>query len=253
MGCPIQLDVEPIMRRHLESQWGLVHDSNSDYKLAMHAGCLSLSSSVLPKLSPLCVDFLSGKATYRREHGGGQQQTIAKAVGKKKDKPRAVLDATAGLGRDAFVLASLGCRLTLLERHQVVAALLEDGLKRAYQDTFIGSWMQERMCLYPHASLQQLIDQGVWFDVIYLDPMYPHRKKNALVKKEMQLLQALVGADHDSDRLLQPALACARERVVVKRPIDAPYLDSCAPTFSMPMKNNRFDVYLCSTLNQASQ
>jgi 16S rRNA (guanine1516-N2)-methyltransferase len=245
MGFAIDLNVDAITRLQLESQWGLEHDAQADFKLAIRDDCLCLSSKALPKLLPLQVDFLSGKAAYRRKHGGGQHQTIAKAVGIKPNKPRRVLDATAGLGRDAFVLAGLGCLLTLLERHQVVAALLDDGLKRAYQDSFIGSWMQEKMCLCSHTSLQQLVDQDISFDVVFLDPMYPHRKKNALVKKEMQLLQALVGADDDADSLLKPALVCARERVVVKRPLDAPYLDNTTPTLIMPMKNNRFDVYLC--------
>jgi 16S rRNA (guanine1516-N2)-methyltransferase len=49
-----------------------------------------------------------------------------------------VIDGTAGLGKDAFVLAGLGCKVTLVERHPVVVALLADGLARAWQDPEIG-------------------------------------------------------------------------------------------------------------------
>lgn len=55
-------------------------------------------------------------------------------------------------------------------------------------------------------------------DVVYLDPMYPHRQKSALVKKEMRVFQSLVGNDDDADSLLIPAMTIAKRRVVVKRP-----------------------------------
>ena len=118
---------------------------------------------------------------------------------------------TAGLGRDAFVLAGLGCKVIMVERHPVVAALLEDGLRRAYDDSEIGEWMRERMSLFHGSSIDKLADAvkstGTEIDVVYLDPMYPHREKSALVKKEMRVFQTLVGADLDADGLLKPAQA----------------------------------------------
>ncbi|TOM58423.1 16S rRNA (guanine(1516)-N(2))-methyltransferase, partial [Vibrio parahaemolyticus] len=89
-----------------------------------------------------------------------------------------VIDATAGLGRDAFVLASLGCRVRMLERHPVVAALLDDGLQRGYQDAEIGKWLKERMSLIHASSITALKEVTHAPDVIYLDPMYPHRQKS---------------------------------------------------------------------------
>ncbi|MFN6886304.1 class I SAM-dependent methyltransferase, partial [Proteus mirabilis] len=100
-------------------------------------------------------------------------------------------DATAGLGRDAFVLASIGCNVRMVERHPVVAALLEDGLKRAYLDADIGEWMQQRMKLIYASSAQALTQISPAPDVVYLDPMYPHKTKSALVKKEMRVFQSL--------------------------------------------------------------
>ncbi len=109
-----------------------------------------------------------------------------------------MVDATAGLGRDAFVLASLGCQMTLIERNPLVAALLEDGLSRGYRDSEIGPWMHQRMTLLHDSSLEALSQISPQPDVVYLDPMYPHRDKSALVKKEMRVFQTLVGADTDA-------------------------------------------------------
>ena len=84
-------------------------------------------------------------------------------------------------------------------------------------------------------------------DVIYLDPMFPHRKKSALVKKEMLAFQSLIGDDNDSNELLNVCLQTAKKRVVVKRPIKAPYLNDQKPSLSMKMKKHRFDIYInCS-------
>ncbi|HAD42901.1 MAG TPA: 16S rRNA (guanine(1516)-N(2))-methyltransferase, partial [Plesiomonas shigelloides] len=80
-----------------------------------------------PKLGAICVDFVGGTMAHRRRFGGGRGEAVAKAVGIKKGYLPDVVDATAGLGRDAFVLASIGCRVRLLERHPVVAALLDGG------------------------------------------------------------------------------------------------------------------------------
>ena len=103
-----------------------------------------------------------------------------------------VIDATAGLGRDAFVLASIGCQVRLVERHPVVYLLLQDGLNRAYQDAEIGEMMRQNMQLLDVHHIAELNPQTEGADVIYLDPMYPHKQKSALVKKEMRVFQHLL-------------------------------------------------------------
>ena len=155
-----------------------------------------------------------------------------------------MLDATAGLGRDGFVLASLGCKVILHERHPVVAALLYDGLQRAYDDIEIGPWMKENMSLVFGSSHTLLAQCPSVPDVVYLDPMFPHREKSALVKKEMRVFQDLVGADTDADNLLDFAYPLASKRVVVKRPDYAPFLNDKAPSMQIKTKKNRFDVYV---------
>ncbi len=195
---------------------------------------------------PVYVDFINGPLAYRRRHGGGRRQPLAKAVGLKGGTNPTVLDATAGLGRDAFVLACLGCKVRLVERSPVIAALVRDGLERAAQDPEIGAIVQERLCLTVADSCLLLagLSEGERPEVVYLDPMYPHRGKAALVKKEMRLLRELVGDDSDASTLLAAALRCARRRVVAKRPRLAPALEGPRPTMSITAENTRFDVYL---------
>ncbi len=136
---------------------------------------------------PVRVELAGGAVDHRRRFGGGSGQMIAKAVGARPGRPLQVLDATAGLGRDAFVLATLGCRVQMLERHPVVAELLRDGLRRAAVtgDPELAV-IVERLSLLAADSLQQLgPDHRV--EVVYLDPMFPERSKSASVKKEMAI------------------------------------------------------------------
>ena len=100
-----------------------------------------------PKLGDVFVDFVAGAMAHRRKFGGGRGEAVAKAVGIKGTELPSVIDATAGLGRDAFVLASIGCQVRLVERHPVVYLLLQDGLNRAYQDAEIGEMMQQKYVL----------------------------------------------------------------------------------------------------------
>ncbi|KAA1171983.1 SAM-dependent methyltransferase [Marinobacter salinexigens] len=193
---------------------------------------------------PVRAEFVTGKMGYRREHGGGAGQLVAKAVGLHKTRATLhVLDATAGLGQDAFVLASLGCRVTLFERNPVIHALLADGLERAALNVEC-SQIIERMTLRQGSSIEWLSRADeVAADVVYLDPMFPHRDKSALVKKEMQLFRMVVGDDDDSEALLSAALACATYRVVVKRPRKAPSIPGREPTTRVEGKSSRYDIY----------
>ena len=197
------------------------------------------------KEKPVFVDFVGGKAGHRRKFGGGKGQDIAKAVGLNKGAKPSVVDATGGLGRDGFVLASLGCTVTLIERSPVIAALLEDGLRRARLDAETGD-IAGRMKLIngdSKAMMEQLVKEGQQADVVYLDPMFPHREKSALVKKEMRLFQDLLGNDPDADQLLEPALQLAQYRVAIKRPKGAPDLDLKEPTYRLEGKACRYDIH----------
>jgi 16S rRNA (guanine1516-N2)-methyltransferase len=189
------------------------------------------------------VSFTDGAVEHRRKFGGGKGQMIAKAVGLPSLKNPSVLDATAGLGKDGFVLASLGCNVTMVERNPVVFALLEDGVRRATQSKEIAEIMA-RIAILNANSVDFLSKDRDLFDVIYLDPMFPHRESSALVKKEMRVFNKILGTDEDSCKLLEPALAKAKYRVVVKRPKNAPTITEREPLFQLEGKANRFDVYV---------
>ncbi|MDJ0472658.1 16S rRNA (guanine(1516)-N(2))-methyltransferase RsmJ [Pantoea eucalypti] len=227
----------------LAQRWQLEHDEDALLALVQTSTHLELRKRDEPKLGGIFVDFVTGAMAHRRRFGGGRGEAVAKAVGIKGGYLPDVVDATAGLGRDAFVLAALGCRVRMLERHPVVAALLEDGLQRGYQDAEIGPWLRDRLTLIYAASAQALGDITPQPDVVYLDPMYPHRQKSALVKKEMRVFQSLVGPDEDADALLEPARRLAKKRIVVKRPDYAPPLAGVVTQAAVVTKSHRFDIY----------
>ncbi|MEO0510221.1 MAG: class I SAM-dependent methyltransferase [Verrucomicrobiota bacterium] len=200
------------------------------------------------KVLAIEADFTGATVSYRRKHGGGSGQMIAKAVGIKSGYVPAVLDATAGLGGDAFVLASLGCEMTLIERVPSVRAILRIGLQRAKEHQEDAQLVEtlERMNLLEFDSRDylKLLPEKSRPDVIYLDPMFPERTKSAAVKKEMRVFHELVGADSDACELLPLALESVRCRVVVKRPRIAPVLAGASPSYVLKGKSNRFDIYV---------
>lgn len=197
----------------------------------------------VPQLGkPFLIDFSAGKYDHRRKFGGGRGQPLAKAVGLKQGHSPSVTDATAGFGRDAFVLASLGCSVIMLEQNLIMSILLEDALQRASTDSSISD-IAARMQIHHTDAAVFLNTQPTDAEVIYLDPMYPARDKSALVKKEMQLLHQLVGADSDSATLLAVARQRALKRVVVKRPKGAEFVGGEKPATSIQSKNTRFDIY----------
>jgi 16S rRNA (guanine1516-N2)-methyltransferase len=217
-----------------------------DFLLLYSAEGLALTQTGRKGFKPVMVSFTSKTMTYRMKHGGGRGQSLAKAVGLKKGWMPTVIDATAGLGRDGFILASLGCHVHMLERSPILAALIEDALQRAEKSEQIAEIIKTRLRL-SHADSRDFIQklQPVSYpDVIYLDPMYPERTKSSLVKKEMRLLRELAGDDEDAVELLKIALGHVKNRVVVKRPRLAPTLGSMAPSHQITGKTSRFDVYL---------
>lgn len=182
------------------------------------------------------ADFVGGALNHRIHHRGAEW--IAKAVNIKEN--RTIWDATAGLGRDAFVLAAMGASVEMFERHFVPATLLADALLRAKQ------------CADTQAIIERMsLNFGTIFnsdlpcpDVIYLDPMFPERHKTALVKKEMRFFQAAVGCDDDSADLLNKARDMPVKRIVVKRPKHGAFVGNSKPAYQYIGKSTRFDVYL---------
>ena len=177
---------------------------------------------------------------------------LFKAAGiKRRNRYRPdIIDATAGLGEDAWLLASAGCSVRTIERSAITSLLFEDGLQRARK---VSPDVASRVQPLRADSIEFLRalptnpDQSPP-DVVYLDPMFPTGRKTA-ERKAMRVLRSISGDDHDSDTLLAAALSAAVKRVVVKRPRHAPPIAGPTdPSVVHKGKSLRFDVYL--TANQ---
>jgi 16S rRNA (guanine1516-N2)-methyltransferase len=226
----------------------LPYSDKADFALQIGEAGLQFAELGPNASGPIRVDFISGAVAHRRLFGGGSGQMIAKAVGVQAGVRPTVLDATAGLGRDAFVLAELGCCMTLIERQAIIAALLADGLKRAQADAEVGEIIARMSLLTGNAIDLMTAWKQTPPQVVYLDPMFPHREKTAMVKKEMRLFRPLAGNDNDAPALLAAGLALASHRVVVKRPRKAPPIDGPKPGYVLEGKSSRFDIYPRKTL-----
>ena len=260
---------EPEAARQLSEQYNLPIDlqQTADMTLGWHL----VKKDPVPKLAlfhkdsgPVFIDFASGKKAHRRHFGGGKGQPLVRAMGKLKEGLPTILDATAGMGGDSFVIASQGFKVQMVERSVAVAALLEDALNRGLDslrnlpdeasDPELLSIIMS-MSLVQADSTEYLLSQKPVVDVIYMDPMYPEKKKNAATKKEMKALQNLVGPDKDSENLLQAALHTASYRVVVKRPKNAPIIQLenplLIPSAEITSPNTRYDIYSIKALKAA--
>jgi 16S rRNA (guanine1516-N2)-methyltransferase len=219
-------------------------DQRFSHVLTYRNSRLELDSQGGPPTASLTVDFLSGPAYYRFRHDRRINQPLARAAGIKPGYRPAVLDGTAGFGEDGFVLATLGCRVLMIERSAVIWALLADGISRARGNEEVRQIFDQRVTLKLADTIDYLNFSESSYDTVYLDPMYPSRPKSPLNKLRMRLLRELVGDDYDGSELLSAALEKARHRVAVKRPAKAGPLDHRTPSYTVTAKSSRYDVYL---------
>ena len=191
----------------------------------------------------LRVDFVNGAVGHRLRFGGGRGQALAKAMGLRAGKTPKIVDATAGLGRDSFLLASLGAQVTMIERSKKMYTLLAQGMDRASQE---GSDFQQiigRMNLL-YGDAKELLPE-LSADAVLIDPMHPPRKNSALVKLELRQVRQIVGADDDAADLIKVALGSAKKRVVVKWPAKADPIEGIhACSHQIIGKSVRYDVFM---------
>ena len=197
-----------------------------------------------PELSgSLWVDFNTPQVRHRQ--GQPRQELLVRAARVRHTAEPLVIDATAGLGRDGFLLAAAGFRVRMYERNPVVAALLEDGLRRAAAIPALAA-IAERITLIVSNAIDGLGHLHTPPDVVSLDPMFPERRKSAKVKQDLRLLQCLDDGGEDGEALLRAALLTGARKVVVKRPCKGPVLGGLAPNYTLRGKAVRFDVYVGS-------
>jgi 16S rRNA (guanine1516-N2)-methyltransferase len=191
----------------------------------------------------LRVDFVTGAVAHRHRFGGGRGQSLPKAMGFKSGKTPTVIDATAGLGRDSFLLASLGAHVTMIERSATMVELLQDGMQRAARE---GGGLEEimsRMTLL-HGDAKDLLPT-LSAEAILIDPMHPPRRSTALVKLELRQVRDIVGTDDDAADLVRVALDCAQNRVVLKWPAKADPIEGIQKcSHQIIGKSTRYDVFM---------
>ena len=191
----------------------------------------------------LKCSFIEGPILHRLKYGKGRGQNLAKAVGFKFNKNRTIIDATAGLGYDAFILASLGANVTLIERSEKIYHLLKAAISEAKLYGGEISKIVNRMNLLFGDSKDIL--PNIAPEVILIDTMYKDRKKSALVKNDMRLVREVVGSDSDHVELINVALNNASKRVVIKQPRYAETLDNIKGCSHQILgKTIRYDVYV---------
>jgi 16S rRNA (guanine1516-N2)-methyltransferase len=191
----------------------------------------------------LRVDFVSGAVAHRLRFGGGRGQALAKAMGLRAGKTPTVIDATAGLGRDSFLLASLGAQVTMIERSDQMHALLVKGMDEAVQAGGDFANIIGRMTLVKGDAKDVL--PTLLADAILIDPMHPPRKNSALVKRELRQVREIVGTDEDAADLVRVALQTARNRVVLKWPAKADAIEGIqACSHQILGKSTRYDVFM---------
>ena len=186
---------------------------------------------------------MQGAVNHRLHFGGGRGQHLPKAVGMKGGQSPTIIDATAGLGRDAFLLASLGSQVTLIERSDIIHQLLAAGMNAASQAGGQHKIIIDRMTLIHGDSIALLPHMHA--DVVLVDPMHPSRQKSALVKAEMRAIRDVVGVDEDQQLLVETALTMATKRVVLKWPAKAAPLAGLRPASHQIIgKSIRYDVFM---------
>ena len=170
----------------------------------------------------------------------GRELLVRAARVRGVEAPSAV-DATAGLGEDALLLAAAGFVVTMFEKDPVIAALLRDALERAARVPELAP-VAERMTLVEGDSVAGLRCLGFSPDVVFLDPMFPERTKSAAVKKKFQLLHHLERPCDNEEELVEAALAARPRKVVIKRPPKGPLLAGARPSYQVFGKAVRYDV-----------
>lgn len=227
--------------------------TNFQAALLLEEKGLSLLPLVKDKqqMSPIFIDFTEASWERRLFNISSKTELAGQALGlNKKDEP-VVFDANAGLGQDSFVFAALGAKVLCCERSPLAYCLLLDALQRAKNDSRVSQIAQRIELIKDDAIIRIAHGDVSHAQSLYLDPMFPEKKQQALAKKEMQVFQQLIGADHDAEQLIQAALdflvsseSC--KRVVLKRPRLAPVLFSEKLGRQVEGNSTRFDIYFKS-------
>lgn len=175
-------------------------------------------------------------------HKLARELLVRAAKIKEAEGPLKAIDATAGLGEDALLLAAAGFEVKLYERNPVIFTLLEDALIQAGRIPELKD-VTSRMEAFYGDSLDAMEALEVSPDVILLDPMFPQRQKSALVKKKLQVIQDLEAPCQDEAYFLKTAMEANPQKLIVKRPPKGPHLAGIKPDYCLQGKAVRYDCF----------
>ena len=193
------------------------------------------------KLS-ISVDFKELLPRLKQSNLQGEMLVKAARI-KGQDMPQTIIDATAGFGEDSLILAAAGFQVRMYEFDEIIAALLEDGIRRASQLPELRDAIG-RLELENSDSTVALKSLDYKPDIVLLDPMFPARQKSALIKKKFQLIQRLESPCSTEQELLEAAFLADPKKVVIKRPLKGPYLADKKPSYSLQGKAIRYDCFV---------
>ncbi|SUO96039.1 class I SAM-dependent methyltransferase [Suttonella ornithocola] len=219
-SIPLHIIDKPLLNKYY-----LIKNSNGIWQLSYN------------EEKPIYIDF-SDK--YYRCRGG--KEYLPKAF--KKLPNHTILDATAGWGRDAWLLAYRGFKVTLCEQHPALYLMLKQAVERAKNELLTTKAASNLLTIYGNSE-EHIKNNGEKYDAIYLDPMFPPRTKQAKVKKDMQILHTLISDfPNNGDQLLDIAINSGCKKIIVKRPKGADFLNNMPPHHSLQAPNTRYDIYI---------
>lgn len=191
----------------------------------------------------LFIDFNDNETLNRIDPKTKKCNVVQAVEGRSKEKLQ-ILDTTAGLGRDSFTLAARGHNIISIEKDPYIYLLLIDALYRVKQLSNLVD-IANRITLLNTDSNNYILETIQIFDCIYIDPMFPPRRKSAKVKQGMQVLHEIAFNDKTSNADLLANIIGSQKtkKAVVKRPINAEFLCDKKPSSQLKGKTNRFDIY----------
>lgn len=166
------------------------------------------------------------------------KELLARAVGVKGGVRPKILDLTGGLLGDTLLFLSFGCEVTTLERHPIIAFLIQSALANAEHPAL------ERF-KFISGDAEVYLASSPLAEIIFFDPMFEDANERALPKKEMRIFRSFVGQDQDALKVFHLAQALKPKRLVVKRPRHSVELAGGVQV-KFEGKATRYDVYFSS-------
>lgn len=231
------MPLSSIINHELEKLRKLNPDNDADYRIELDGeGVIVHGNQFSFKHSFFEPQFLKRLAQ--------PNQLLIKACNNKQRSIRTVLDLTAGWGMDSFMIAQNGRTITMLEQNCLIYAIVAHSLICAETSSKLSQTASRITLINTNGNdFLTASENRPEFDCIYLDPMFPGYQSSAKPSKAMQLLQQMT-SNVDIEFAFKLALATAKNRVVMKRPLKSPPFADIQPDLVYREKTIRFDIYL---------